>query len=54
MNSDELLTEIRELRQDIKELKKEFYLFKGKSAALITFLTAVSSYIVDLIKHGKH
>lgn len=53
MNTDELLEEIRELRQDIKELKKEFFLFKGRATGLIAFLTAASSYVIDIIKH-KH
>lgn len=52
MNDNELLAEIRELRNDIKELKKEFYLFKGKSLSLISILSVVASYVMDYIK--KH
>ena len=31
MTNQEIMNEIRELRNDVKDLKKEFYLFKGKA-----------------------
>jgi len=52
MKDNDLLDEIRELRRDIKELKKEFYLFKGKSLGLISILSVLASYLMDIIK--KH
>lgn len=62
MDNKELLTEIRELRADVKEarkefhkelseLKKEFFIFKGKAFGLITVLSTLIGYAVDLFKH---
>jgi uncharacterized membrane protein YukC len=62
MTNDQLLQEIRELRNDVKdarkefhkelgELKKEFFIFKGKAFGFITLLSVLIGYAIDLIKH---
>jgi hypothetical protein len=62
MTNQELMREIRELRTDMKEahieqareiadLKKEFYLFKGKAFGFISILTTGIGFLIDYIKH---
>jgi hypothetical protein len=62
MDNKELFTEIRELRADVKdarrefhkelnELKREFFLFKGKAFGFITLLSTVIGYAIDLLKN---
>lgn len=52
MDNKDLLEEIRMVREDIKELQKEFFVFKGKSLGFISILTFIASFVVDYIK-GK-
>lgn len=49
MDNTELLAEIRLMREDMKELQKEFYIFKGKAFGFITLLSFLVSFIKDLI-----
>lgn len=61
MTNQELMQEIKDLRKEqseqhkemqseLKELKKEFYLFKGKTAGLITIFTTGISFLLDYLK----
>ena len=62
MTNQEIMKELRELRKEqvdshkemqaeIKELKKEFYLFKGKAFGFISLLTTGVGFLVDYLKH---
>ena len=61
MTNEQLLEEIRELRKDVKEefrmmrqdssdLKKEFYIFKGKAAFLMATLSMVFSVVANYFR----
>lgn len=54
MTNEDLLAEIRELRQDIKELKKEFYIFKGKAFSFISILSVGINYLIQFITNKGH
>lgn len=54
MDNEELLAEIRLVREDIKELQREFYIFKGKSFGVIAVLSVVFSFLSDFIKQRFH
>jgi hypothetical protein len=51
MDNKDLLQEIRLVREDIKDLQKEFYIFKGKAFGFISLMSFVfsifSSYLKD-------
>lgn len=62
MTNQEIMQEIKELRKEqldshkemqleLKDLKKEFYLFKGKSIGMISFLSVIVGYAIDFFKH---
>jgi hypothetical protein len=61
MTNEEIVAEIRELKNDMQEahkeqreemaeLKKEFYLFKGKAFGLISFLTTGIGFFINYLK----
>jgi hypothetical protein len=39
------------LEKEIKDLKKEFYLFKGKAFGFISILTTGIGFFIDYLKH---
>jgi len=45
MNNETLYREIVAMRKDIKELQKEFYIFKGKAFGFL----AVVSVVINLV-----
>lgn len=51
MDNKDLLDEVRLVREDIKDLQKEFYIFKGKAfgfmGAISLFFSIVSHFIKD-------
>lgn len=62
MTNEEIVAEIRELKNDMQEahaeqrkemaeLKKEFYLFKGKAFGFISILTTGFGLIFDYLKN---
>jgi hypothetical protein len=53
MENGELLTEIRMLRSEITDLKKEFYIFKGKAFAFISILSVIGNFLVEYVKGHK-
>ena len=61
MTNQELMREIKELKEDMqaahreqreemRELKKEFYLFKGKAFGLISILTTGIGFFINYLK----
>lgn len=61
MTNEEIVAEIRELkndmqdahkeqREEMRELKKEFYLFKGKAFGLISILTTGIGFFISYFK----
>jgi uncharacterized membrane protein YukC len=62
MTNQELMQEIKDLRKEqaeqhremqkeLSELKKEFFVFKGRSLGFITFLTTGIGFLFDYLKH---
>lgn len=63
MTNQELMQEIKDLRKEqseqhremqseLKELKKEFYIFKGRTLGMVSVLTTFISLAIEFIK-GK-
>lgn len=61
MNNEELLAEIKELRKDMKsgfqeqkvdhlDLRKEFYIFKGKAMGFMGTTSVIFAFFVDYLK----
>jgi hypothetical protein len=61
LTNKELLQEIKEarnetkedfesLRRELAELKREFYLFKGKAFGFISVLTTIASFAIEYAK----
>ena len=61
MTNEELMREIKELKEDMqaahreqreemRELKKEFYLFKGKAFGLISILTTGFGFFINYLR----
>ncbi len=50
-NRKEQKGESEKIQDELKELKKEFYLFKGKAFGFISVLTTGISLLVDFLKH---
>jgi hypothetical protein len=64
MNNKELMEEIRILRKEqqaahadltkeMQELKKEFYIFKGKAFGFISLLTVIFNVAFSYVFHKK-
>lgn len=51
MDIENVLAEIRENREEIRKLHKEFYLFKGKAFGFLSILSVAVNFLVDFIKH---
>ena len=51
MDNKDLLEEIRMVREDIKELRSEFFLFKGKAFGFIAAMSAFFGFFIDHVKH---
>ncbi len=49
MTNKELYEEIKEIREDIQGLSKEFYIFKGKAFGFMTLMSAVFGFIADFV-----
>lgn len=45
MDNTELLEEIRLNREEIKNLQKEFFIFKGKAFGFLTVLVALAEIV---------
>jgi hypothetical protein len=50
-NRKEQKSESEKIQDELKELKKEFYLFKGKAFGFISVLTTGITFLVDFLKH---
>jgi hypothetical protein len=50
-NRKEQKGESEKIQDELKELKKEFYLFKGKAFGFISVLTTGITFLVDFLKH---
>jgi len=50
MDNKDLLEEIRLVRKDIRDLNREFYIFKGKAFGMIAGLSAFFGIFIDQIK----
>lgn len=53
MTNQELMEEIKALRKDIKDLSKEFYIFKGKAFGFISLLTVIFNLAFNLFINKK-
>jgi hypothetical protein len=51
MDNKELLEEVRLIREDIRELHKDFYAFRGKAFGMIAGLSMFFGLLADHIKN---
>lgn len=53
MTNIELFEEIKETRKDVKQLHKDFYIFKGKAYGFIALLSVVTNVVIALLLKVK-